>query len=458
MRLLISNQKVSDQCRKLLYALVFIMVFEGLLRKLMHPLNMVIFFLKDIICVVSILVMRRASLPSTVTKLKNIWFLMFFLFLPLLYFTGFKDPILAFFALKQYLLYIVLGALVVMSFPLGEAELFRRFLFFAALLLIPTTIIALVQNALPASHWLNASVGGESMEAFSAAGFLRVSSTFSFTAQYSWFLNAEAFLLAASFFMPPALDSGLGKIIKPFIYIVLLLMLAVSAFVTGGRTAVVGSTAVFSVGFALLGTKRPRWILSKGLLVLAFLLVGLAGLRAVKPQYFMAYDERSAGDAKTTHNQEIAGRVASGFTDWTIWFWDQDAVPVILGNGLGIMSNGANQVSRYAAFIRDTGAWTEGDVPTTFWEGGLYLALVWYGFRLFLIWFCFRMWQTIKDDTLSSAAAVPLAYVIIHGFTAQLGMQPPLSIWFWLAIGIVLFLHSLYSYQLLVQNSKRLSS
>lgn len=458
MRLLISNQKISDQCRRLLYALVFIMVFEGILRKLMHPLSMVIFFLKDIICVVSILVMRKASLPDAVARLKNIWLLMFFLFLPLLYFTGFKDPILAFFALKQYLLYVVLGALVVMSFPVGEAESFRKFAFFSALLLIPTTITALIQNALPASHWLNASVGGDSLEGFSAAGFLRVSSTFSFTAQYSWFLNAESFILATSFFMPPALDSRLGKAIKPFIYVVLLLMLAVSAFATGGRTAVIGSAAVFSLGFALLGIKRPRWILSKGLFTLGCLMVGLAGLRAVKPQYFMAYDERSAGEVGTSHNEQIAGRVASGFTDWTIWFWDQDALPVLLGNGLGIMSNGANQVSRYAAVIRDTGAWTEGDVPTTFWEGGLYLAILWYGFRLFVIWLCFQRWKSIKDNTLSSAAAIPLAYIIIHGVTAQLGMQPPLSIWLWLAVGIVLFLHSLYRYQSTVQGSNQLKS
>jgi len=450
MRVLISQRKVSDQCRKLLYALLIVMVFEGILRKLLLPLSMVIFFMKDLLCVASIVVLWKSHLPSTIVNLKATWLKMFFLFIPLLYFTGFKDPILAFFAFKQYLLYVVIAGLVVMSFPLRETEAFRRFLFVAALMLVPTTIVALLQNALPASHWLNTSIGGESLEAFSAAGYLRVGSTFSFTAQYSWFLNAESFLLASSFFMQPAFDSKVGKIIKPFIYGVLLLMLAVSAFVTGGRTAVLGCGGTLAVGMALISIKRPQWFLSKGLLIIGVGLVGLGALRVAQPQYFLAFEERSADDTgagAATNNEKLAGRITNGFTEWTDWFWDQDAPAMVLGNGLGVMSNGANQLSSYAANIRNTGYWTEGDVSTTFWEGGLYLAFLWYGFRLTMIALCFRFWYSIKDQTLAAAASVPLGYVIIHGLVAQLGMQPPLSIWWWLAIGIIFSLHSLYFYQ-----------
>jgi hypothetical protein len=82
-------------------------------------------------------------------------------------------------------------------------------------MIIPTTLVAVLQNSLSSSHWINLSVGGESLEAFSAGGYLRVSSTFSFTAQYSWFLVAESFFLAASFFMPPREFFYLGKNLKP---------------------------------------------------------------------------------------------------------------------------------------------------------------------------------------------------------------------------------------------------
>jgi hypothetical protein len=450
MHVLISQRKASSQCRKLLYALMTVMVFEGILRKLLLPLSMVIFFAKDLLCVASIVVLWKSYLPSALVSLKSTWIKMFFLFIPLLYFTGFKDPILAFFAFKQYLLYVVIAGLVVMSFPLRETDAFRRFLFFAALMLVPTTVVALLQNALPASHWLNTSVGGESLEAFSAAGYLRVGSTFSFTAQYSWFLNAESFLLASSFFMQPAFDSKIGKIITPFIYGALLLMLAVSAFVTGGRTAVLGCGGTLAVGMALISIKRPQWFLSKGLVIIAVAFFSLGALRVAQPQYFLAYEERSTNDPSAgavANNAQVAGRISEGFTGWTVWFWDQDVPAMVLGNGLGVMSNGANQLSSYAARIRNSGFWTEGDVPTTFWEGGLYLAIIWYGFRILIVVLCFRLWYSIKDQTLAAAASVPLGYVIIHGLIAQLGMQPPLSIWWWLAIGIIFLLHSFYYYQ-----------
>jgi hypothetical protein len=460
MHILISQRKVSTRCRQLLYALMTVMVFEGILRKLLLPLSMVIFFMKDLLCIASIVVLWKSQLPSALVSLKSTWVKMAFLFIPLLYFTGFKDPILAFFAFKQYLLYAVIAGLVVMSFPLREPEALRRFLFFAALMLVPTTVVALLQNALPASHWLNTSIGGESLEAFSAAGYLRVGSTFSFTAQYSWFLNAEAFLLATSFFMQPAFDSKIGKLIKPFIYGVLLLMLAVSAFVTGGRTAVLGCGGTLAIGMALISIKRPQWFLSKGLVIIGVAIFSLGALRVAQPQYFSAYEERSSDDegaGAATNNEKVAGRIGNGFTEWTTWFWDQDVPAMVLGNGLGIMSNGANQLSSYAASIRNTGYWTEGDVSTTFWEGGLYLAFLWYGFRLMMIALCFRLWYAIKDQTLAAAASVPLAYVLIHGLVAQLGMQPPLSIWWWLAIGIILSLHSLYQYQRLSAKKPQLA-
>jgi len=254
-------------------------------------------------------------------------------------------------------------------------------------------------------------------------------------------------LLATSFFMQPALNSKLGKLIKPFIYGALLLMLAVSAFVTGGRTAVLGCGGTLALGMALISFKRPQWFLSKGLLIIGVAIFSLGALRVAQPQYFLAYEERSTDDVGATNNEKLAGRITNGFTEWTDWFWDQDVPAMLLGNGLGVMSNGANQLSSYAARIRDTGYWTEGDVSTTFWEGGLYLAFVWYGFRLLVIALCLRLWYSIKDQPLAAAASVPLGYVIIHGLVAQLGMQPPLSIWWWLAIGIIFLVHSLYQYQ-----------
>jgi hypothetical protein len=418
-------------------------VFEGILRKLIPPLSMPIFFLKDILCIVGILVINQVPLAGAAAHLHSRWVRLCLLLIPVLIFTAFRDPVLAVFASKQYLLFVVTAILVLVSFSAQGEERLRRFLFFVVVLLVPTALVAILQNSLPASHWLNLSVGGDSLEGFGAAGFMRVGSTFSFTAQYSWFLNAEAYFLWASFFMPPDFNFKLYKRLKPILYPALLSVLVVSAFITGGRTAVVGCAGTLTLGFLLVGIKRPSWLFSSGLVIVFLSISSLSAIRAVKPQFFAAYDERSSDHEGTTHNEEIANRIFNGFTDWTDWFWEQDAAPILFGNGLGVMSNGSSQISSYASGIRDHGFWTEGDVPTTFWEGGLYLGLVWYGFRLSLVLLCFRLWRAIKNDVFASAASVPLAYVTIHGLTAQLGMQPPLSVWLWMAVGIILCLYQL---------------
>ena len=169
-----TRSKVALQCERMLYALILILVFEGIIRKLFPVLRTPVFFLKDALCLGILLKIATLKLTGIIAKLRSAWFIMFVMFLPLLHFTSFKDPILAIFALKQYLLYIITGITVVVAFPENNEERFRRFLFFVALMICPTTIVAILQNALPPSHWLNLSVGGNSLEAFSAGGFLRV--------------------------------------------------------------------------------------------------------------------------------------------------------------------------------------------------------------------------------------------------------------------------------------------
>ena len=136
----------------------------------------------------------------------------------------------------------------------------------------------------------------------------------------------------------------------------------------------------------------------------------------------------------------MATIVVGGFTEWTEWFQKQDDTSIWFGNGLGVMSNGSAMVSTYASEIRENGFWTEGDIATTFWEGGIYLALIWYGFRLWMIFMCYHLWRKLRSKSYSMAAAIPLAYIVIQGIMAPLGIQPPLSIWWWFAIGIMAFI------------------
>ena len=433
------RNKVALQCERMLYALILILVFEGIIRKLVPVLGTPVFFLKDMLCLAILFKIATRKFPGIIGKLRSAWFIMFVMFLPLLHFTSFKDPILAIFAWKQYLLYTVTGIAVVIAFPEDNESRFRSFIFFVALMIIPTTIVAILQNALPPSHWLNLSVGGNSLEAFSAGGFLRVASTFSFTAQYSWFLVAVSFFLATSFFLPPEKLFVFPRRLKNHIYFLLAILLVTSAFITGGRTAVLGFSSTFLLGFFFISMKWPGFFIKGGIAIAASLMV-LSVIRTAKPEFFMAYDERSTGTENRTHEEELTTRILGGFTQWTVWFRKQDDTSIWFGNGLGVMSNGSAMVSTYASEIRENGFWTEGDIATTFWEGGIYLALIWYGFRLWMIFMCYHLWRKLRGKSYSMAAAIPLAYIVIQGIMAPLGIQPPISIWWWLAIGIVVFI------------------
>jgi hypothetical protein len=106
------------------------------------------------------------------------------------------------------------------------------------------------------------------------------------------------------------------------------------------------------------------------------------------------------------------------------------------GYGLGTMSNGAEKLSAYARVQRREGYWTETDWLTTLFEGGIYLMFVWYGFRLWVIAYTMTGFMRRIRGKLVLAAAFCQGFIIVQGIVGTLGIQPPLAIWFWMAVGI----------------------
>lgn len=431
------SDKIYVKRQRLLYIIVAVLVFEGVARKLFPPLGVLIFFLKDILCMLAVYWLAEQRIKSNSNPLLARWGALAILFVPLLFNTLFYDPMLVFFGGKQYLLFAVVAIMVPLAFPPSKFEDFKRFVAFVAVLVVPTTIVAGIQNSLPPSHWLNKSVAGESLEHFSAAGKLRVSSTFSFTGQYSYFLNLVTAFIALRFFLPPVSNRKTLRRFVGILPIVFALMLLVGAFVTGGRTAVLGCGAVIALGFALATLRAPKTFLGKGLLVFAVIVAGLMITRSVKPEFFAAYEQRSQGFRGMSQNEEVQERVLESFMGWNDWLWDQSWRSIFMGNGLGVMSNGSDQISFYAAGIRAGGFWTESDFASSIWEGGLYMVVVWYGFRLMFIVMCFKVWNSMRSPVLVSCCSFLLGYVIIIGLIGTIGIQPPLAIWWWLAVGSV---------------------
>ncbi|MCJ8210234.1 hypothetical protein MUY27_10970 [Mucilaginibacter sp. RS28] len=429
------TDKLRVKAKTIVYALVFLLVFEGLVRKLLpSAIGLVIFFLKDVLCIYALTLVLNLNFKGLSNTILKSWKIIFIAFIPCIIQTALHDPVLAIFGIKQYLLYIVVGLLVPIAFPPSRILEFRTFLSIFIFLLIPTALIAIVQNSLPATHWLNRSVDGDSLEGFSAAGYLRVSSTFAFTGQYSWFLDVVCGFFAATFFFPSF------KRKKKYLNILLLslagLSLGVGAFITGGRTAVLGCGGCLLIGFIFASIKSPGRFVLRGIAMIAVFFMLLGVIRAVKPEFFAAYDARSTGTEERSHSQEIEGRVSEELFAWVGWLFRQDLLPMLFGRGLGVMSNGSDKISAYAAVERSFGA--EADYITTAWEGGVYLMIIWYGFRIWAIFFCIRIW--VKSVNLGVPIAFLLGFVIIIGLYSFIAKQPPLNIWFWLTIGSIITL------------------
>lgn len=434
--------------RKLLYIIVATLVFEGLVRKLLPGfLSIVVFFLKEVFCLVGLYYIYLSTSSGVTKKIIKIFMILVYLIFPLLVYNVLLDPILLIWGAKTYLLYVVVSILMTLAFPEDSKKEFLRFLRFITILIIPTVFVATLQNNLGPSHWLNSSVDGESLESFARDGLLRVSSTFSFTGQFSFFLVFSATTFFVTVFLREKMKSS-------FLHLLLLIfigiLLVIGSFITGGRTAVLGLLLVSVIGFIFVIIKNPSVGLPKLVLISFGFFVIFPIIKEWKPDFFRVYEVRSSDGG----NDDIYLRTIEPFTNAYSNLIEKKTYQMILGGGLGVMTNGSEKISSYASRIRSGGYWTETDFSTIVWEGGVYLMLVWYGFRIFIIVHSLKIWYFLKKKNYANAAAFLLAYIIIIGTTGTLSIQPPLAIYFWITFGAMVCLKRFDEYELLINKNR----
>jgi hypothetical protein len=418
----------ARRLRQLLYLLVILLTFEGIARKAApSQLRVPIFLLKDVFVLIMGTYVLRMPLPAMLQSLGKAYIFLMVLLVPPLLVTAVHDPLLAVFGAKQYLLYPIVGFATYLAFEDSKQEAILTFYRRISLLIIPTTLFAVVQSRLPSDHWINMSVSGESLRGFSAGGELRVSSTFSFVAQYCAFLNAQSFIILLGL-------HGWSKqtLLWKIVGLTLLPALILGCFITGSRGAVAGNISIILVGAILVAMKFRIRNLVQIFLTMVMLYAGVLAINYFFPHATAAYSAREDGRL-IGFSAEIRGRVFDSFfnlsTDKSLHtFW---------GNGLGVMSNGADTFSSYAAAWR-VRTWTETDFATTLFEGGLYTVLVWYGFRAFVILKTVGHFLSDASPELSVPLAFCQAFVIILGVLAGLALQPPIAIWWWFGVGTAL--------------------
>lgn len=437
--------------RILFYALVLTLIFEGVTRKMIPPdPGKFLILLKDVILVLIAVGVLPSKINGTLKSIRNIYLAFAVLLSPLIFYTFSKDPILAIYGAKQYLLY----PYTLFGFALGFQDYRNRNFVMPTrlmtVLLIPLTGLAIIQIFLPSSHWLNLSVAGEDLSAFSAGGRLRVSSTFPFVAQFCYFLSVLLPILWVTQTLKRKTSSSNIFNRLESLYILIPLFI-VSNVITGSRLSVITNlmTIVFSAGLLLIRGKSQNIGRLVGFII--GIVVSIYVARIIVPEAFEAYDART-GDYAVVNETEMTERADHILTGW--WEIYKRHNPGTFGFGIGVMSNGVQNFSPYAASIRER-AWGETDLANTVLEGGLYLVTIWMLTRIIIIILSFKLYVSIKNSKLIYAASFCMGYIIFNGLTQTLGVQPPLAIWWWLAIGLLVHLKRFEIFQLAMAKERK---
>ncbi len=423
--------------RRWIYTLILVLVLEGIVRKMVGGgLSSVLIFAKDLVALIITIGVLTKPLPSLLNRLRTAWMVFSIALIPLVILTALKDPVLAVFGTKQYLLFFSVAFAVPLAFypkstqPTELLKLAR----FIGYLIVPTTALALFQIAISPTHWLNLSVAGEDLTGFSAGGRLRVSSTFPFIAQYNFFLT-----FVAGWMVIAMRWRGTRWWRWALLPSVILPAFMVGLFSTGSRQSVVGALIILIVAgivVVMLGRQVAfRRFISFGIAMG----ISLFAAQILFPDAFIAYDTRTRGDTfGVEHSAELGGRATHALFGWMHFAERTNAG--LFGRGLGMMSNGVQNLSPYAAEMRSRYGWGEVDLANTVAEGGYYLVLVWAAFRIFVIMACFFTVLKIRSGPFAVGGALMFGYVLFNGLFGALGIQPPLYLWWSLAVGGIFLL------------------
>jgi hypothetical protein len=63
------------------------------------------------------------------------------------------------------------------------------------------------------------------------------------------------------------------------------------------------------------------------------------------------------------------------------------------------------------------------------------MVVIWYLFRYFVILQCVRRFLGARSDDLSIPMSFAVGVVVVIGLVETLGIQPPIAIWWWFAVG-----------------------
>lgn len=382
--------------RLVLFLYIFLLVFEGALRKWVLP------------SMSSALVLARDPLVLYLVfyGLKRGWLRNAYVHLAFL--ASFVSLIVAlakdvnwevaYYGLHSYLLYF--PCIFVIPRILSIRDVSRFGVFFLSLS-IPVTLLAIIQYASPPNAWVNLGVGGEGSSTFGGVGtFIRPASIFSFVSGLVAFQGLVGLFLSYYLFDASERKKAgipLWFLLVAFVFYIVMIPVSLS------RTNVFQSLVILGWGCAATfkGQKFGKSLLS--LFLLGF--IGIV-LYLNFESYFEILSWRFEAASETEGNV-LTGTIGSRL--FGSFYQLFEASESFWGEGIGTATAFASTTHGYKLVY-----WQDAELPRQVYESGLILGFIYILIRLV---FAFRLCiQGLKSSTGSAYFFLPsLGFFLVFG-------------------------------------------
>ncbi len=418
----------SQNWRRSIYIVFFMIVLEGILRKWVLPqASDLIYFIKDLVLIGAYLkyfllsknetkVVINNSFLKTLLLLSGGWCL-FQSFNPSL-----GSSIIGLFGLRGYFFYVPLMWMFTSLFR-SEEELYQ-FLRIHLLLLIPVGILGVIQFLSPASSLINVYAGGEAANAgFSGTDKIRITGTFSYIAGYVTFLTVCFSLLL------PVL-SRKQSLIWQWLATLELILLVANSFMTGSRSVVL-SIVLFAVAYIGLSSLKDVSVI---IIYLKRLTVPVVLAFVAGATWF-----RSAFDAfalRANSSDSLTERILNGFEVTQFFTYKQ-----LDGYGTGATHQAGkalrNALDLPVGELIPIGF--ESEMGRIALELGPFGFVLWYGLRISLVIALGLVFFKLKDPFLRQLALAAFLTHLIQ-ISGQLVVNHTLLVYYWFFASFIFLL------------------
>lgn len=421
--------------RSSLKAILFIVVFEGILRKWIFPgASVVIYFGKDLVLIGAYInYLWFSGSKKYPIKLNGITLLLLFLFswgIFQVFNPYLGSPIVGVLGMKSYFLYIPIIWLLPSLFY-SEQEL-HHFLRSYLLLTIPVGLLGIAQFFSPRNSWINkyADDTVTNVAGFAGHDIARISGTFPYQGSYAIYLLVCFGLLLCLFNYE---RSEKWKFIIAFE----LALVLINSFMNGSRTAVYASL-FFVLSFLVIESFKNsqasitliKKFMLPTILVVVMLKFGLGGSLEL-------FNERTttATDSDTFH-ERLLFVVTEPIKNFQYVKFD--------GYGIGATHQARGKLTKLFGLPRGRyiPVGYEQEAGRIMLDIGFIGFAFWYALRIFIIFRLFALYRNLDSPFLRQLA---LSTFLIHlvQIRGHLVYNPTFSVYYWFLTGFIFLLPSL---------------